>query len=145
MDVTYSPEDGETQRWRFDPKRVRASKAEMIEKRYGESWEMWQGHLQQGNIKARRVLLWHLLTLDHPTLRWEDVPDFYAGELKVEHNVAELTEIRERILKSNLPEDEKEAIFAALDTEITEAMAREEITEPEGKAPSSSDGNATPS
>lgn len=144
MFVTYKPESGDVRKWTFDPGRVRASKAEMIEKRFGETWDQWRVAVQTGNIKARRVLLWHLLTIDHPTFRWEDTPDFYADELEIEYSVAELNEVRERVAKANLSAEEKEAFFAVFDTELTEAMAREEV-EAEGKAHSPSGGSATPS
>ncbi|MFC7380894.1 hypothetical protein [Sphaerisporangium rhizosphaerae] len=138
MFVTYKPEDGDEQRWEFNPKRVRASKAEMIEKRAGENWDAWLASLQSGNMRARRVLLWHLLTVDHPTFRWEDVPDFYASELMVEHSVAELTEIRDRVTKAKLPADQVDQILSALDGEIASAMEREQVSEPAGKARSKS-------
>ena len=145
MYVTYRPEDGEEQRWKFDPDKVRASKAEMIEKRFGENWDAWKVAVQQGNMRARRVLLWHLLTLAHSGLRFEDTPDFFAGEMLVEHSVDELRDIRDRVEKRAPGGDTRDQVLAALDVEITEAMAREEGAgvEPEGKAPSSGDANAT--
>lgn len=151
MFVTYKPEDGDVQRWRFDPGRVRASKAEMIEKRFGQNWDVWLANVQSGSMKARRVLLWHLLTLAHNGLRFEDVPDFFADELLVEHSVDELTEIRDRVAKSTkIPEEQRDMMLDALDVEMTEAMDREEATgaqmggEPEGKAPSNSGAAPTP-
>lgn len=143
MYITYQPEDGQKQRWHFDPKRVRASKAEMIEKRFGQNWAQWLQVVQAGGTKARRVLLWHLLTLEHPAMRFDDTPDFMVDELEVEHELHELRDIRERVAKANLPDDEKEPIFAGLDGEITEAMAREEAEE--GKATSSNGESTTPS
>ncbi|WP_329426825.1 hypothetical protein OG339_42220 [Streptosporangium sp. NBC_01495] len=145
MFVTYSPEDGTEQRWTFDPKRVRASKAEMIEKRAGEPWDAWQAAVLAGKMRARRVLLWHLLTVDHPTLRWEDVPDFYAGELLVEYSVIELADIRGRVEKAEIPADQRDQALAALAALITEATAREAATEPEGKALSPTAASGTPS
>jgi hypothetical protein len=68
------------------------------------------------------VLLWHLLRQVHHTLRFEDTPDFKMGAVKVEHSVDELVQIRERVAKSSLPDDDREAILAALDVEISEAM-----------------------
>lgn len=146
MYVTYKPEDGQDKRWEFDPGRVRASKAEMIERRFGENWDNWKIAVQQGNMKARRVLLWHLLTLEHPALRWEDTPDFLDEELDVDHSVAELQEIRDRVAKRVRTPGQHEEVLAALDYEITEAMARDEAagTEPEGKASSNADGSTTP-
>lgn len=146
MFVTYRPEDGTEQRWTFDPRRVRASKAEMIEKRAGEPWDAWQAAVLAGKMRARRVLLWHLLTVDHPTLRWEDVPDFYAGELLVEYSVVELAEIRGRVAQAEIPVEQRDQVLAALDTAITEATKREAAAaEPEGKAPSPTAGSGTPS
>lgn len=139
MFVTYQPEDGDERRWTFDPKRVRASKAEMIEKRSGENWDAWLVSVQAGNMRARRVLLWHLLTLEHHGMRFEDTPDFYAGELVVEHSVAELLDMKDRIMKASIPDEQREQITAALDVEIADAMLREGQDEPEGKAPSKSD------
>ncbi|GGS87673.1 hypothetical protein GCM10010156_52740 [Planobispora rosea] len=144
MFVTYRPEDGAEQKWIFDPRRVRASQAEAIEKRAGEPWDAWLVAVQAGNMRARRVLLWHLLRLDHPALKFEDVPDFYAGELVVEHSVAELTEIRGRVTKAPLPAAQREQVLAAIDTALGEAREREQTTEPEGKALSPSGANATP-
>lgn len=141
MFVTYAPEGGDEQRWDFDPGKVRASKAEMIEKRFGDSWDKWLAAVQQGGMKARRVLLWHLLTVDHPTLRAEDVPDFYAGEVTVEHNVAELRDIRERVLKANIAEDEKEQVIVALDVQISDAIAAEEKAAEAAGLPVAEDGD----
>jgi hypothetical protein len=133
MRITYAPEDGDRQEWDFDPDRVRSSLAEMIERKYGETWEQFCAGVQSGNMRARRVLLWHLLRLEHPALRYEDVPDFYASELKVQYSVAELNDIRDRLQKMHLPETQRDSAMAALDVEMTSAMEREE-----GKAPSAS-------
>ena len=145
MFVTYSPEDGaEPQRWTFDPKRVRAGRAEMIERRAGVNWDAWLIAVQSGSMRARRVLLWHLMTTDHPTMRSEDVPDFLAGEVLVEHSAAELVEIRARVATATLPVDQRETVLAALDGDISAAIAREG-QEPEGKARSKSAESDTPS
>lgn len=139
MFVTYRPEGGEERRWVFDPKKVRASKAEMIEKRAGENWDAWLVSVQAGSMRARRVLLWHLLTLEHHGMRFEDTPDFYAGELVIEHSVSELLDIKDRVMKASIPAEQRDQIVAALDVEIADAMLREGQAEPEGKALSKSD------
>lgn len=138
MHVTYRPEDGDEQRWEFVPGRIRASQAELIEKRYGQNWEKWCADVQSGNMRARRVLLWHLLCREHHTLRFEDTPDFVADELLVEHSVTELSALKERLLKADLPEAEREQLVYALDLEMSEAIARGEQFE--GKARGSSAG-----
>lgn len=126
MHITYSPEDGDRQEWDFNPDRVRQSVAEVIERRFGGTWDEFKAGIQSGASRARRALLWHLLSLQHPTLRYEDTPDFFAGELKVQYSVTELTELRELTLKANLPEDKREMALSAIDFEMTEAMARGE-------------------
>ncbi|WIM97707.1 hypothetical protein ACTOB_001255 [Actinoplanes oblitus] len=135
MFVTYSPEDGDQQRWEFNPDRVRQSKAEMIEKRYGANWDQFRAGVQSGDSRARRVLLWHLMSMEHPAMRIEDVPDFCMGELKVEHSRGELVMLRDRLAKANIPESDREQMLTALDIEITDAMASEAD---EGKATSNS-------
>lgn len=125
MKVTYSGPDDVTS-WDFDPDEVPQSQAEMVEKRYGKNWDTFLVDVRSGSAKARRVLLWHMLRQTHHTLRFEDTPDFKMGAVKVSHSVDELVEIRERIEKSSLSDEDREGIMAALDLEITEAMADEE-------------------
>lgn len=150
MHITYAPEDQPAeaaQRWEFDPGRVRSVEAEMIEKRYGQNFDTWRNDVRAGSARARRVLLWHLLRRKHHTLRFEDVPDFLMAELVVEHSVAELLELKARIDKANLDEETRTQVATALDVEISDAMAREEV-DPEdaeslGKAILPSDATAT--
>lgn len=139
MWVTYRPEDqpeDAVQKWEFNPKRVRTSDAEIIEKRYGANWDTWLNDVRSGSAKARRVLLWHLLRREHARLRYEDTPDFYMEELLVEHSVVELLELKDRLSKVKLDDESaREQMATALDIEITDAMAREGVTdETAGKA-----------
>jgi hypothetical protein len=136
MFVTYKPEGEDPQRWEFDPDRIRQSRAEIIEKRYGKNWDQFRAGVQSGDSKARRVLLWHLLSLEHHTLQYGDVPDFCMGDFKVEHSRGELVMLRDRLSKANLPDDEREQMMTALDIEITDAIASEADL---GKATSPSD------
>lgn len=129
MYITYRPAEGEEQHWEFDPDRVRASAAELIEKRAGVPFDTWHNQVRSGGVKARRVLLWHLIREQHHTLRYEDTPDFALGELLVEHSAAELLLLRDRLQKATLPDDERAQVETALDIEITEAMAREGLLE----------------
>jgi hypothetical protein len=135
MHVTYAPEDGDRQEWTFEPGRVRSSAAEVMEKRYGDNWDSLVVGIQAGNIRARRVLLWHLLTRQHATLRFEDTPDFFADELTVSFSVAELTALRERTASAKLPADIQEKALAGIDMELDAARKREGATpDAEGKA-----------
>lgn len=126
MKVTYTAGEGDITVWDFDPDEVPQSQAEMVEKRYGKNWDSFLVDVRAGSAKARRVLLWHLLRQAHHTLRYEDTPDFKMGAVKVSHSVEELLEVRERVEKSNLPDEDREGILAALDVEISEGMAEAE-------------------
>ncbi len=137
MLVTYSPEGGEVQRWEFDPGRVRQTEAVIIEKQYGENWEKFCADVQAGSIKARRVMLWHLIRREHHTLKFEDTPDFFTSELVVEHTAAELTAMRDKESKAGLPMADLEQALAVLDAEIAAAEVRD--GELLGKAALSSD------
>ncbi|MFC6017213.1 hypothetical protein ACFP2T_13475 [Plantactinospora solaniradicis] len=132
MQVTYKPEDGGVQSWEFLPGRVRSMEAALVEKTYGKPWEQFCAEVQSGSMKARRALLWHLMRRDHPTTRMEDVPDFYADEVVIEHSLTELLDVRDTLSKADLPEAERTQALAMLDVDIAKAEARG--AEPEGKA-----------
>ena len=104
MLVKYKPEneDGSVREdlaWEreFQPMRVRANRAEMIEKRYGARYSEWVTAIQAGEVKARRVLMWHLLSLDHPTFKMEDVPDFMFGEVELDYSLSDLQKLRREV------------------------------------------------
>jgi hypothetical protein len=138
--VTLSQEGNSPQMWEFDPTKVRASQGEMVEKRYGQPWDVFLRDLIKGSMLARRVLLWHLMRLAHHTLRYEDTPDFYSSELTVEYSRAELESMRATAETSKaLTEDERSQALAVLDDEIAKAPTGVD----EGKALSGSDSPAT--
>ncbi|GAA2681694.1 hypothetical protein [Actinoplanes palleronii] len=146
MLVTYKPEDGEPKTWEWIPGRVRISECAIAEKVFGKSWEVLVAEVQQGSAQARRVLLWHLQRREHPLLRFEDAPDFYADELLIEYDASELRAMRDGVAKSSggMSVAEREMALAALDTEIAVAEARASLAAitselPSGKAASSSD------
>lgn len=136
MLVTYTPTDGEPQSWTWTPGRVLVSEAAIVEKVYGKSWEMFAAEVQQGSAQARRVLLWHLQRRAHPLLKFEDAPDFYADELMIEYDAAELRALRDGLASAPLTAAEREMALASIEREIAEAEARGAVGE--GKAASSS-------
>jgi hypothetical protein len=127
MHITWKHPGNPDKTWEFDPLTdVSASAAELIERRFGGTYDQWRNGVRAGSVKARRILLWHLLRAgNHHTLKYEDTPDFRVGDFTVEMNVKELTELRERLLKVKMDEDEREQTLTALDIEMTEAMERE--------------------
>lgn len=132
MFVTFDPEDGsEPRTWVFDPDDVDRRQGEDIEKAMGTiagapaSFDAWLELVRGANMKARTVLFWHLLRLDHRSLAYKDTPNFKRRQLKVEMSVAELRELYERISKTKMADETREAFEAAFDRDIAEAMERE--------------------
>ncbi len=145
MQVTYKPEGrpSEVQSWEFDPTRVRQSRAEMIEKRYGARFEDWVKEVQAGQARARRVLLWHLMSLDHPLFKLEDVPDFMMGEVEVDYALSDLQKLRVQVAESAMDDATKEQTLERLDLEIATrlGLTLDEVTpEDLGKEPHSQSG-----
>lgn len=124
MLVKYAPEEhpDRHQSWDFNPERVRQSRAEMIEKRFGGRYSEWVDGVQKADSRARRVLLWHLMNLDHPQLKLEDVPDFYMGELEVDYALADLQKLRRQVAESSMDDATKETTLERLDLEIATRM-----------------------
>jgi hypothetical protein len=130
MQVTYRPENGEAREWDFDPNRVRSARGEMIEKRYGQRYSAFVQNVQAGELRARRVLLWHLLSLEHPTLKLEDVPDFMFGELEVDYSITDLQRLRREVHESAMDDKTKEETLERLDLEIATRLGKslDEVT-----------------
>lgn len=108
----------------------------MISTQFGGSYDEWKMGVQKNEPKARRALLWYLMTLEHPKLRFADTPDFFDDELAVEYSSKELTELRAKVEKSTLAN--KDTVLSALDTEFEEALERETRQPLPGKASSTS-------
>lgn len=149
MHIEYKPADGDAQTWNFCPDNVKSSEAIRIEQAYDEPWDEFVGEVQRGQMEARRLLLWHLLSQTHPTLRVADVPDFTAGQLVVHFSTAELEKIRTRNEQTAMPARRREKVLAMIDRELAEAEAREGQRRNPGKALSSgsstSGGSSSPS
>jgi len=127
--VTYKPDgSAEPTRWDFKPGRIRAVQSALLEKLFSklsgekQTYEQFKAAVQQGSSAARRVLLWHLQSLDHPTLRIEDV-DYAEDELLVEFSRGELEDMRETIAKvKGVDEEQRSLMLGAIDTQIESAQ-----------------------
>lgn len=128
MQVTYKPEDhpDRARVWDFNPERVRQSRAEMIEKRFGGRYAEWVDGVQRANSRARKVLLWHLMNMEHPTVKLEDVPDFMMGELEVDYALGDLQKLRRQVAESAMDDATKEQTLERLDLEIATRMGKSE-------------------
>jgi hypothetical protein len=136
MIVTLTTEGEPPKRWTFDPDDLRQRDAEQIEIKSGVLFEQFREQVLVGGARARRVLVWHLLRQDHPTLKLDDV-DFRMRELEVEPELGELRDWRKQLLSSKgnrLSEEQRDQMLAAIDAELA-AMAEKDGEVPEeGKA-----------
>jgi hypothetical protein len=127
MLVIWDPEDGsDKQTWNFDPQDVPRKRATEIEKLYSEGgWDQWVVALQAGEIQARAILLWYMMTQVHPKLQYKDLPDFKVRQLKTEMTVAELKELWKRIVRMKLPADKMADMETAFQVSLEDAAERE--------------------
>lgn len=126
MQVTWDPRNGDPeQTWTFDPEEVEVDQAKLVEKHYGGTYDQWVAGLQTGEINARQVLLWHMLTQVHPSLRFDALPKFRVKQLKVEMGVAELEKLWARVQRMKLSPDKKDAFQSAFEADLQDALDRE--------------------
>jgi hypothetical protein len=74
--LTYTPEGAPPEQFDFDPDKVLSLEAEALENVGGEAWDSyadWLDRIGNGNIRARRALLWVMLRRSNPELRFVDV------------------------------------------------------------------------
>jgi hypothetical protein len=130
MLVIWDPEDGsDKQTWHFDPEDVPRKRATEIEKLYsGGGWDQWVVALQAGEIEARAILLWYMMTQVHPKLQFKDLPDFKVRQLKTEMTVAELKELWKRIVRMKLPADKMADMETAFEVSLEDAAEREGLS-----------------
>ena len=130
MLVIWDPEDGsEKQTWHFDPEDVPRKRATEIEKLYsGGGWDQWVVALQAGEIEARSILLWYMMTQVHPKLQFKDLPDFKVRQLKTEMTVEELRALWKRIKRMKLDADKMNDLETAFQVSLEDAAEREGLT-----------------
>lgn len=140
MKLTYHQDGTEEPKvWTFVMGRFRSKEIEAVEARTNMNWGTdFKQALLQGNMLARRAMLWTLQKRDHPKLRFDDL-DPFDDEVKVELNATEWQEFYDEIVKAPLQpgktEEDREAVLAVIANEIVEARAAEGPAEVLGKAP----------
>lgn len=139
MLLHYKP-DGVTEPATYEVnfKRVRRSEAIILEKQYGRTWAQFATDVMTGSVDALAALLWLVQRREHPTLRFDDLPDFYLEEVELDFSADEWRVMRDEARKS----DDPQAAMAASVAEqmLAEAEAREAAAG-EGKASSSSEAS----
>lgn len=124
MQLIYTPDGQDAQRWPVDLGRFRVAECEAIEKRTGMPYgTQYKEALLAGSVRARRALLWTLLRREHHTLRYDDV-DFADGELVLEFDVDEYRAMRDQVAgDATLADEDRARGLAVLDQAIAEAEA----------------------
>lgn len=135
MIITFSPAGEPSHRFEWTPDEVRSDEAELMELKFGDTWDTFNQLLLKGSMRARRVLLWHLQRRDHPTLKFEDV-SFPAGSVHLEFNVDEYQKLRKGAeTAAGITDEQREQALKMIDAEIAKAEA--------GKGKASSESSAT--
>lgn len=128
MLVTWNPEDGtDKQTFDFDPGDVQFSWIKKIEALYGKSYDAWKVGLMSGEITARGILLWYMMTRVHPSLPFKDLPNFRARQLTVDMGSRELVDLKKRVDKMNLSDEDRERFEMQYEVDLHEAYEREGI------------------
>jgi len=139
--ITFKPDGDPPQDWDIDIDDVTESAAERIERQYRKAtadnsltYDHFRLSVYQGGATARRVLLWHLMREVHPSLRFEDTPDFRRKQLKVEFSRGELKVMRDQVADKVGNAAERQVALDLLDAEIL--TARDSLADPDesGKA-----------
>ncbi|SNY29067.1 hypothetical protein [Paractinoplanes atraurantiacus] len=127
MRLTYKPADGTEQSWIFRPGDLPRTVCSQLQKVYGKPYDVFEAEVQQGDIDARAVALWHCMRSEHPLLKFEDLPDFKKKELTVSYEAEELREILKQTeaRASALPADQREMALASLRADLAEIEAAE--------------------
>lgn len=131
MYLTYTPADGDPQRWKYNPRKLLTAERETLERVTDRHFTAFTGDVLQGNALCRRALLWVFLKRAHPTLRFADV-DFAWDEVKLEFSRQEW-QLQLRQVEDNLTGAELIAAKAQIEGELVDAID-EEDDETTGKA-----------
>lgn len=130
MFLEYTPQGQPTQRWHFQPGRLKTGSMILLEKQTGLKYgQEFKQTLMMGGTLARKALLWLFLRQDHPTVKFDDV-DFYDDELLLVQDKDEIeAEIEALKDLDGIPEDQRLAGLSMLRSQL--------LTAPDapGKAP----------
>lgn len=114
MIVTFTPAEGETRSYDFEPARLMSVEAEHVEKKTGKPYEQAVGDIVAGSALARRALLWVLEKRTHPTLAWEGF-DYPYGAVEISFDKTELDELIDGVTKApGMADEDRAAALAQL-------------------------------
>lgn len=138
MYLKYTPKDGEARRWVIDFTDLDLAEVQDIELYSGMTFAKFVRSFEDGRMGHLRILLYVLLKRDNQGLLYRDVRPKFA-EIAMEHDRAELEELRDRVMADPDWPDREETL-AELDKQLAE-MADEEPGKDDPVAPSPTLGN----
>jgi hypothetical protein len=118
--LVYSPEDGDVQRFPYNPRKMMSPEMEAIEKVTDRGWSAFTADVVQGNALCRRALLWVFLKRQHPVIKFADV-SFMWDELSLEYSKQEYTAMIEEV-QQRAGGAEAEAMVAKFSAERDAAL-----------------------
>jgi hypothetical protein len=142
MILTFTPGEGDVQRWEFQLGKIRVGEQKAIQKAarvpFGTEFKK---NLISGDVYARQALLWVLQRRLHPTMQLDDV-DFADDELVLEFARDELQEMLDALTRGDVEdgvsEEDRLKAIASITAELAQIDAKRdsEGEQSEGKAPS---------
>lgn len=91
MIITFTPTDGESRTYLFDPQSFPNPDAERVEELTGLTWEQAKVALLQGSAKVRRAVVFCFERRTHSSLSWSSFgQDWPVGAVLVEFSRDEL-------------------------------------------------------
>jgi hypothetical protein len=144
MILTFTPGEGDVQRWEFQLGKFRVGEQKAIQLASRMPFgSVFQKNLVAGDVYARQALLWVLQRRLHSNLQLADV-DFADDELVLEFDRGELRKMLDDLESGNVDngasEEDRLMAIAAISAELDRLNAEDdpdgEGEQSEGKAPS---------
>jgi hypothetical protein len=136
MRLIYTPEDAPPQEWSLRLSELLSPESEALEGCARDSWQTFDEFtdlVDQGNLKARRALLWILLRRENPKLRFVDLV-VKVGETDLDYDDGQVADLRATVADESASEEDREsARLRLLATGRDVAEPAEQAALPEGE------------
>lgn len=119
MKFVYAPEGADPREWDFEPNKIPAKDAELIERRTGMHFGDWLDAVNAGSMLAYHALLFIYMRRDNQALQWDQL-DFNFSEVGIKLSDDEvrdrLIDLERRARKNTLDEREGRMLAALRDS-----------------------------
>lgn len=124
MFLVYTPDEGDEQRYFYNPNKLMSPEMEAIERVTDRNWTVFTADVVQGNALCRRALLWVMQKRVHPTLKFGDVSMSWE-QVKLEYSREELMSMIESVRDSGAGAQQAVAI-EQLERDLIDAVSEDE-------------------